>query len=168
MFLSISPTKISWLAPWLTILTFLLLGYNFCTGGIHCDNSEQSYIIPWLDHPNHLPLPLQKTLTTTLEAGARSFMVLFQICIRTHQSYTFTFISSIHSSPSQVFTNLHTIRILQSYLPLWISRLMFKGFSQSFPGVNLLSFGQFNPFQYSSSFSKKKKKLYTPKLILIK
>jgi hypothetical protein len=27
-----------------------LSGYICCTGGIHCDNSKQLYIVHWLDH----------------------------------------------------------------------------------------------------------------------
>jgi hypothetical protein len=66
-----------------------LLGYIYCTQGIHCDNSEQPFIIYWLDQTHHLP---PKPLYSPLKAITRSFIVLFHVSIW---------------SPSTIFPHLH-------------------------------------------------------------
>jgi hypothetical protein len=67
------------------------LAYIHCTGGIHCANSKQTYIVRWLDCPHYLP---PDPLPVPLKTVARGFIILFPMCIW---------------SPSTIFPHLHLL-----------------------------------------------------------
>jgi hypothetical protein len=85
-----------------------------------------------------LPIPLQET----------GFIALFYI--GTWSPPTILPHLNLLSSPFLAHTSItDTIPILQSSLPLLISKSMFKGVSQCVPTVSILYFGPFNPFHWS-------------------
>jgi hypothetical protein len=116
-------------------INFFIRIYSF-SGGIHCDNSKQAYIVHRLDHP-----PSPNLLSTPLKTITR-----VSLFYEVHQPYSLTLIFFVHPPTS---TPSHTVPILQSCLSLLIAKLMFKGVSQCIPTVSILYFGPFNPFHYT-------------------
>jgi hypothetical protein len=106
-----------------------LLGY------IHCTLVRSPHCFP---HP----------LPASLKAIARIFIVLFHISIWNPLTI-FPHLNLFHSPSFLPQVPSYTIPILQFYLSLLISKLMFKGVSQYILTVSILYFGLFNPFHYS-------------------
>jgi hypothetical protein len=120
-----------------------LLGYIHCTGGIHCDNSEQPYIIHWLDCP---------TMYSSSPSSSH--------CKRFHHSISYMYMKSINHIPSlhlfhlpsplpQVLLHTHTVPILQSCPSLFIPKSVLKLVSQFIPAVSVVFFGLLNSFHCS-------------------
>jgi hypothetical protein len=126
---------------YLFVFSPFLLGYIYCSEGIHCDRQFQIGLYCTLVRSLPPSLTLNP-LPTPLKAIAREFIVLFHTSTWYPSTiFTFPYLHFLHIPFPFPQVLPHTVPILYSCFSLLTPMSMFNGVSWSIPAMSLLYFG---------------------------